>query len=270
MAARIAGSTSTSTIVRHLLPSFMSYLIVSPTLSIPGMILGETALSFLGLRPPTVSWGVLLKEAQNVLTIALHPWMMIPGVLVMALLLTDLNGDGRLDMMIGNDFELPDYVFLWTPDGFRLDDVLPRMPRNTMSLDAAGIDNDGRFELFSADMKPYADDAATRDPWQTLAQNYDALPAGDPHIEENVLLVGTVADGFENHAADSGSTPAAGAGRPSSRTWTTTPAGSVRRQRHIQRGFLRAPARRRADRAQPGVPQRGRRQLSPRRGVGAR
>ena len=74
MAAMIAGATSTSTIVRHLLPSFMSYLIVSLTLSIPGMILGETALSFLGLglRPPTVSWGVLLKAASNVRTIELH------------------------------------------------------------------------------------------------------------------------------------------------------------------------------------------------------
>ena len=122
----------------------------------------------------------------------------------LALLLTDLNDDGRLDILVGNDFELPDYVFLWTPDGFRLDDVLPRMPRNTMSLDAADIDNDGRFELFSADMKPYADDAATRAAWQTLAQNYDELPADDPQIEENVLLVGNVAGGFENRATDRG------------------------------------------------------------------
>lgn len=122
----------------------------------------------------------------------------------LALLLTDLNGDGRLDILVGNDFELPDYVFLWTPAGFRLDDLLPRMPRNTMSLDAADVDNDGRFELFSADMKPYADDAATRAAWQTLSGNYDALPADDPQIEENVLLVGSAADGFENRAAERG------------------------------------------------------------------
>ena len=100
MAAMIAGATSTSTIVRHLLPSFMSYLIVSLTLSVPGMILGETALSFLGLglRPPTVSWGVLLIEAQNVRTIVLHPWLMTPGLLVIITVLCyNFVGDGLRD-----------------------------------------------------------------------------------------------------------------------------------------------------------------------------
>ena len=100
MAARIAGSTAPSIIVRHLLPSFLSFLIVSLTLSIPGMILGETALSFLGLglRPPTVSWGVLLKEAQNVRTIELHPWMMIPGLMVIVTVLCyNFVGDGLRD-----------------------------------------------------------------------------------------------------------------------------------------------------------------------------
>ena len=100
MAAAIAGSTATSIIVRHLLPSFMSFLIVSLTLSVPGMILGETALSFLGLglRPPTVSWGVLLKQAQNVRTIELHPWMMIPGLLVIVTVLCyNFVGDGLRD-----------------------------------------------------------------------------------------------------------------------------------------------------------------------------
>ena len=84
VAAKIAGSTEGKIIVRHLLPSFLSYLIVDLTLSIPRMILGETALSFLGLglRPPVVSWGVLLNQAQNVKAVALHPWMLIPATFV--------------------------------------------------------------------------------------------------------------------------------------------------------------------------------------------
>ena len=76
-AAAIAGSKDGSIIVRHILPSFFSYLIVHVTLAVPRMFLGETALSFLGLglQTPVVSWGVLLSEGQNVQTIAIHPWM---------------------------------------------------------------------------------------------------------------------------------------------------------------------------------------------------
>ena len=134
----------------------------------------------------------------------LQPFELVRHAHALALLLTDFDGDGRLDILVGNDFELPDYAFLWTPDGFRIRNLLPRMPRNTMSLDAADIDNDGRLELFSADMKPYADDAATRAAWGTLRTNYDALAADDPQIEENTLLVGSVAGGFENRATESG------------------------------------------------------------------
>ena len=78
----------------------MSYLIVHLTLAIPGMILGETALSFLGLgiRAPAVSWGTLLQEAQNVRTLVSHPWMMIPGVFVIiTVLLFNFVGDGLRD-----------------------------------------------------------------------------------------------------------------------------------------------------------------------------
>ena len=84
MAARVAGALDGAIIRRHLLPSFMSYLIVSLTLAVPGMILGETALSFLGfgLRPPVVSWGVLLQKAQNLRTVALHPWLLKRCVLL--------------------------------------------------------------------------------------------------------------------------------------------------------------------------------------------
>ena len=100
MAAKIAGATDERIITRHLLPSFLSYLIVNLTLAIPNMILGETALSFLGLgiRPPAVSWGALLKEAQNVRTVALHPWLLIPGLFVIITVLAfNFLGDGLRD-----------------------------------------------------------------------------------------------------------------------------------------------------------------------------
>ncbi len=100
MAAKIAGSSEGRIIIRHLLPSFLSYLIVNLTLSIPGMILGETSLSFLGLglRPPVVSWGVLLQQAQNIRTVALHPWLLTPGLFVIITVLAfNFLGDGLRD-----------------------------------------------------------------------------------------------------------------------------------------------------------------------------
>jgi peptide/nickel transport system permease protein len=100
LAAKLAGTGEMKIITRHLLPSFLSYLIVSLTLAIPGMILGETALSFLGLglRPPAVSWGVLLQEAQNIRAIAINPWLLIPALFVIAVvLLFNFLGDGLRD-----------------------------------------------------------------------------------------------------------------------------------------------------------------------------
>jgi len=100
MAAKISGASEARIIARHLLPSFLSYLIVNLTLAIPGMILGETALSFLGLgmRAPAVSWGVLLQNAQNVRTVAHHPWLFIPGLFVIITVLTfNFVGDGLRD-----------------------------------------------------------------------------------------------------------------------------------------------------------------------------
>ena len=99
-AAAIGGATSMTIILRHLLPGFLSYLIVHLTLAIPYMILGETALSFIGigLRPPVVSWGVMLQQAQNVRTISLHPWLLIPGLfVVMVVLCFNFVGDGLRD-----------------------------------------------------------------------------------------------------------------------------------------------------------------------------
>ncbi len=100
MAAKLVGETDLGIIRRHLLPSFLSYLIVSLTLAVPGMILGETALSFLGLglRPPVVSWGVLLSDAQNFQTVAIYPWLFFPGLFVVVVVLSfNFMGDGLRD-----------------------------------------------------------------------------------------------------------------------------------------------------------------------------
>jgi len=100
LAAKVAGATDGRIIARHLLPSFLSYLIVNLTLAIPGMILGETALSFLGLgiRPPAVSWGTLLEGAQKVQVVVLYPWILIPGLFVIVTVLTfNFLGDGLRD-----------------------------------------------------------------------------------------------------------------------------------------------------------------------------
>ena len=99
-AAVLMGATPARVIGRHLLPSFTSHLIASLTLSVPGMILGETALSFLGLglRPPVTSWGVLLNEAQNINVVALYPWLMLPVAPVFVVVLAfNFFGDGLRD-----------------------------------------------------------------------------------------------------------------------------------------------------------------------------
>ncbi len=99
-AAVIMGARPGRVIFRHMMPSFLSHLIASATLSIPAMILGETALSFLGLglRPPLTSWGVLLAEAQNINVVALYPWLMLPVVpVILAILAFNFLGDGLRD-----------------------------------------------------------------------------------------------------------------------------------------------------------------------------
>jgi peptide/nickel transport system permease protein len=99
-AARMAGSNEFRIIFRHMLPSMLSHIIASVTLAIPGMILAETSLSFLGLglKPPVVSWGVLLQEAQNLRTVALAPWNLAPAIPVIVSVLTlNFLGDGLRD-----------------------------------------------------------------------------------------------------------------------------------------------------------------------------
>jgi peptide/nickel transport system permease protein len=100
MAARLSGSSEMRIILRHMLPSFLSHIIASLTLAIPAIILSETGLSFigLGLRAPALSWGVLLQEAQNLRSVALAPWVLLPGLaVILAVLSFNFLGDGIRD-----------------------------------------------------------------------------------------------------------------------------------------------------------------------------
>ena len=101
-AAEMMGASSGRVIRKHLLPNFMSHLIASATLSIPAMILGETALSFLGLglRAPAVSWGVMLNDAQNLASIEIYPWTAIPMIpIIIVVLAFNFLGDGLRDSL---------------------------------------------------------------------------------------------------------------------------------------------------------------------------
>ncbi len=100
VAAKLSGVKEMTIIRTHLVPAFMSYIITSATMSLPGMILGETSMSFLGLgmRSPAVSWGVLMEEGQSVFAIEMAPWLMIPGLFVIVtVLLFNFLGDGLRD-----------------------------------------------------------------------------------------------------------------------------------------------------------------------------
>jgi peptide/nickel transport system permease protein len=100
LAAQLMGARSSRIIGRHLVPGFMSHLIATATLAIPGMILGETALSFLGLglRAPITSWGILLTEARSVSVIAFYPWLMFPVIpVILVILAFNFLGDGLRD-----------------------------------------------------------------------------------------------------------------------------------------------------------------------------
>ena len=99
-AAELAGAGQLRIIFRHMVPSFLSHIIAAATLAIPAMIISETSLSFLGLglRPPAVSWGVLLQQAQNIQAVAISPWLMIPAApVILAILAFNFLGDGLRD-----------------------------------------------------------------------------------------------------------------------------------------------------------------------------
>mgnify|MGYP005839072823 CR=1 FL=1 len=100
LAAKLAGASDVRIIFRHLIPATFGHIIVVATLAMPAMILAETALSFLGLglRPPITSWGVLLKEVQNLQSIALYPWVFTPAAAIaIAILAFNFLGDGLRD-----------------------------------------------------------------------------------------------------------------------------------------------------------------------------
>jgi peptide/nickel transport system permease protein len=100
MAAELAGASQMRIIFHHMLPSFASHIIAAVSLALPAMIISETSLSFLGLglRPPAISWGILLQDAQSIQTLALAPWLLIPGLIVIvAVLAFNLVGDGLRD-----------------------------------------------------------------------------------------------------------------------------------------------------------------------------
>ena len=100
IAARLDGASERRIIFRHMLPSLTSHIIASVTLAVPLMILAETALSFLGLglMQPAISWGVLLKEAQDVRSIVQGPWLFVPGgAVVLTVLAFNFLGDGLRD-----------------------------------------------------------------------------------------------------------------------------------------------------------------------------
>jgi peptide/nickel transport system permease protein len=100
LAAKLAGASDGRIIFRHLIPATIGHTIVVATLAMPAMILAESALSFLGLglRPPITSWGVLLKEVQNLQSIALYPWVFSPGIVIAIVILAfNFLGDGLRD-----------------------------------------------------------------------------------------------------------------------------------------------------------------------------
>jgi peptide/nickel transport system permease protein len=100
VSARLVGCSQMRIIFVHMVPSFMSHIIAATTLALPAMIISETSLSFLGLglRPPAISWGVLLQQAQNVQTVAISPWLMLPSLpVIVAVLAFNFLGDGLRD-----------------------------------------------------------------------------------------------------------------------------------------------------------------------------
>jgi peptide/nickel transport system permease protein len=100
LAANLAGCTRSRIVFKHIIPSLLSHIIATMTLALPSMIISETSLSFLGLglRPPAISWGVMLQQAQNIQSLVLSPWLLIPAVPVIIVIIAfNFFGDGLRD-----------------------------------------------------------------------------------------------------------------------------------------------------------------------------
>ena len=121
----------------------------------------------------------------------------------LAMALADLNEDGRLDLIVGNDFARPDYLWLQTDDGWAEASFFAATAENTMSIDLGDVDNNGAFDLLATDMKPYATDPATQAAWEPLMEMMThPETAGDRQVVENVLLMADANGEFVNVAAD--------------------------------------------------------------------
>ena len=134
----------------------------------------------------------------------LLPALLAPGADALAVLVADLDGDGQREIVIGNDYARPDYVFTRDADapmGWAQVGPLAATPTNTMSYDAGDVDNDGRLELFAADMKPYRDDAETRTAWGDLGAT---SPPDAVQVNANVLLVADDEGGYRDRAEAAG------------------------------------------------------------------
>jgi len=144
--------------------------------------------------------GVIYYEnIDNIFT----PTQLIELSQALAILLLDLNGDRRLDILVGNDFHHPDQLWLRQADGWDLTQIFSTITQNTMSLDAGDLDNDGQMEIFAADMKPYPDEPM--DAWLPMMTNMVHDPfENDPQIMANVLQVRAASGQFEDGAVDRG------------------------------------------------------------------
>ncbi|MCB9078625.1 MAG: CRTAC1 family protein [Anaerolineaceae bacterium] len=134
---------------------------------------------------------------------AFTPTRLADEAQTLAIFLTDLNDDFRPEILVGNDFGMPDFVWQRQPTGWQPVHPFAETTHSTMSFEAGDTNNDGQLELFATDMKPYATDPQTLSAWAPVMADMSPPPAGDPQIMENVLQVATNSR-YENRAAVSG------------------------------------------------------------------